>query len=192
MTQLFPTVMGDDFLKLCPSVARFHGTGPGALAEGSLRVRRGDNLLANWLGHLLRVPHAAESLPVRVEVLQWKRGEHWRRHFGSRRFESRMWEHQGLLVEAFGPARFGFQLDAKAGNLLFQTVGCWLLGLPIPGTFRPNIRVKASPSVTEPESDAVFSIFVEMTMPWLGRIVEYSGEMRQISTGKQLAAGENP
>ena len=112
MTRVFRSVMGDDFANLSPAVARFHGTGPGARARGSLRVRRGQGWLSMCMGWIMGVPAATDAIPVSLDVLPDFRGEHWSRRFGNRPFESQMWEHQGLLVEAIGPAHIAFRLRA--------------------------------------------------------------------------------
>ena len=180
--------MGPDFPKLHPSVARFHSFGPGALAEGSLRVRRGTNLVANLIGWLGGVPPASETgIPVRLEIQPGRRGEqglqgeHWRRRFGERPFESQMWERDGLLMEAIGPTVFGFRLLSEDGCLRFETERCHFLILPIPRFMWPRIRVVASPSPTDPESQQQFGIFVDFHLPCIGRIVEYSGEMLHLN-----------
>lgn len=176
---LFPNVMGEDFKRLAPVVGRFHGTGPGARAQGTLRVRRGSGV-AYGLGWILRLPRATEAIPVTLEVLPLPNGEHWRRYFGDQRFESRMRQQDGKLRESIWPACFSFQLLAEDGALVFHTKGCSILGVPLPRPLWPRIVVRASESVTLSESSERFTIFVEMSMPGLGRIVEYYGEMQQI------------
>ena len=179
---LFRSVMGEEFDKLDPAVARFHGTGPGARAVGSLRVRRGESLLSKCCGWFMRVPSASESTDVRLDVSDFSGGEHWSRRFGDRPFESRMWEQHGLLVEGFGPARFWFNLRAEAGSLIFDTVSCRILGIPLPRVFWPRIGVQASPGNSEQNSGDVFGIHVELSLPIVGLIAEYSGDMRQLSS----------
>ena len=190
MTGLFRSVMGDDFANLSPAVARFHDTGPGACARGSLRVRRGQGLLSKCMGWLMGVPAAADAIPVTLDVLAGSRGEHWSRRFGDRPFESQMWEHQGMLVEAIGPAHIAFRLRADAGDLVFDTASCRVLGIPLPSFLWPRIQVRASASESEPESLDRFGILVVLSMPLVGLIFEYSGEIKQIQSGNSADGDE--
>ena len=61
MSALFSAVLGDDFKKLHPAVARFHGTGPGAHAEGLFRVTRGNGPLSYAMGWIMRLPRSAAA-----------------------------------------------------------------------------------------------------------------------------------
>ena len=45
----------------------------------------------------------------------------------------------------------------------------------------PQIQVCAGPSNTAPESHEDFSILVTLSLPLLGLIVKYEGEMKQTS-----------
>lgn len=181
MSALFPAVLGDDFEQLHPAVAKFHGTGPGARAEGLFRITRGNGPFFYAMGWIMRLPQPAVAVPVTLQITACPRGEHWNRNFGTQSFQSQMWEEGGTLIEAVGCVHFAFQLREEAGALLFRTIGCKVMGLSMPYCIWPRIHVCASPSNTVPESYDVFSILVTLSLPLLGLIVKYEGELKRTS-----------
>ena len=181
MSALFPAVLGNSFKQLHPAVARFHGAGPGARAEGLFRVTRGNGPFSYAMGWIMGLPRAAAALPVTLQITACPRGEPWNRKFGTQSFHSQMWEEGGRLIEAIGFTRFAFQLREEAGALVFRTIGCKVIGLSMPKCVWPQIQVCAGPSNTAPESHEVFSILVTLSLPLLGLVVKYEGEMKQTS-----------
>lgn len=181
MSALFPAVLGDDFEQLHPAVAKFHGTGPGARAEGLFRVTRGNGPFSYAMGWMMRLPHPADAVPVTLQITACPRGEHWNRNFGTQSFQSQMWEEGGRLIEAVGCTRFAFQLREEAGALVFRMIGCKVMGLSLPSCIWPRIQVRASSSKSAPASRDVFSILVTLSLPLLGLIVKYEGEIKRSS-----------
>ena len=65
---------------------------------------------------------------------------------------------------------------------MFDTASCRVLGMPLPRFLWPRIQVRAGASESDPDSFDRFGILVELSMPLVGLIFEYSGEMTQIQS----------
>ena len=85
---------------------------------------------------------ASGASAARVPVSVWMREEGgietWRRDFGGAAFTSRLAQCGPLLVERFGPLRFGFALRREADGLSMHFARWWLGPLPMPRFLMPR------------------------------------------------------
>jgi hypothetical protein len=95
--------------------------------------------------------------------------ERWTRDFGGQTFRSHLSEHDGHLIERFGPIRFAFDLPSDQDGLEMRMRGWTLLGLPLPLILAPRSRAR------EWQEGARFRFDVPIALPLIGMIVHYQG-----------------
>jgi hypothetical protein len=104
---------------------------------------------------------------VEVDIREGK--ECWARTFGTQRLVTHQWLRDGLLLEASGPACFGFRMTSDTEGMQFTFARFWLLGLPLPHALSPRINAFAR------EQGAGWWLQVRMEVPVLGLITQYEG-----------------
>ncbi len=165
---LYARTMGGSFDTL-PAMVRamhdLHGDG-GAAGEGL--VERGSNPLARLVGALMRMPPAG-TWPLHVAFAERGGRETWTRDFGGHRFTSELSQSAGLLVERFGPLRFGFDLPSDEDGLRMELRRWSVFGIPLPRLLGPRIAAREWQ-----ESDR-FRFEVAVTLPLIGSVVRYAG-----------------
>jgi hypothetical protein len=112
--------------------------------------------------------------PVHVAFAEQGGVERWIRDFGGHRFASELGASRGLLVERFGPLRFGFDLPCSPAGLEMRLRRWSLFGIPLPRALAPRIAAR------EWEEDGHFRFEVEVALPWGGRIVHYDGRLKRV------------
>jgi hypothetical protein len=93
------------------------------------------------------------------------------RAFPGWRFVTLQTAGRGLLLERDGPATFGFALDVVDGAMTFETKEFRLLGVPLPSWAAPSVRAVAT------GSEAGWTVTVRLTLPFVGDLMEYHGEV---------------
>ncbi len=169
---LYRRALGEDFETLPSALRRFHGLPGGGHAAGFLRVMRGRGRLRTAAADLLKLPPAGERVGVDLQVVVEGDRERWIRRFGDDvRLVSTQRLEGGLIVETFGPFRFGFRLSGGPGGLRFDLVRRWLWGLALPARLAPGIEAKAA------GRDEGWWIDVSIRGPLLGLLARYEGKM---------------
>lgn len=120
---------------------------------------------------LLSLPRAGECVPLRLEIRAERKRERWIRYFDGQRLETVQWQQKGLLVEAAGPLRFGFRVEADQTGMRFTSLECRLLFLPLPGPIAPRITA----IVVGQETCWIIDMRIEA--PLLGLLARYEGEV---------------
>jgi len=166
---LYARVMGEDFALLPPAVRALHQVNGDLAAAGEAEVIRGRGLIARLLCRLMRFPAAAARVPVSVWMREEDGVETWRRAFGGAAFSSRLAQRGALLVERFGPLRFGFALRREPDGLAMHFVRWWLGPLPMPRLLMPRGTAR------EYEAESRFHFDVPIALPLLGPIIHYRG-----------------
>jgi hypothetical protein len=119
---------------------------------------------------------------VRVSVGRSPAGETWIREFDGRRFRSNhsagRGRFEGLVVEQFGPIRFGLAVLERDGRLGLQVRRWSIFGLPLPRHLMPWS------SAWESDVGGRFSFDVEICLPGLGPIVRYRGWLARVGPGR--------
>lgn len=168
------------FHALPPLVSKFHASK--GLVEGHLTVTRGNNIFANLIAVLGRLPKPSppnQPTFVRVRV----DGPSWYRTFGSQKLTSHWVTFNGLVVEKFlmGLVQFGFQLkpmkDKQRVGFYHKTKAMWVLYfIPVPSWFRLS-----ADGITWSHVDGKgWYVRVEVCHPLFGKIITYEGDVRVI------------
>lgn len=167
---LYGRLLGHALERLPAALRRFHGRGCGR-ARGSFAVVRGPGRRRAAACTLLGLPAAGEEVPVELLVTADRRGEHWRRRFGSRRLTSVQRARGALLVERFGPYAFGFRLAVEGETLVYRFERAWLLGCPLPR------RLALRSGAVCRGDGAGWQVESWVGLPGLGELVRYSGRV---------------
>jgi hypothetical protein len=168
---LYRRVMGAAFDRLPPLVRAIHQVHGDAGASGQGSVRRGGGLAGRAVAWFGGFPPAGEY-PLHVSFEENGGVERWTRHFGPHRFDSRLSEHGGKLVERFGPMRFAFDLPGDATGLVMRLTGWSLFGMRLPRFLAPRIDAR------EWQEEDRFHLHVAIAMPLVGEVVRYDGWLR--------------
>ena len=169
---LYAQVMGDRFMALPQAVRRLHEVVRDGSASGRAEVTRERTWAARAAAALFRFPAAGEDVPVHVAFTEREGVETWTRDFAGRRFQSRLSRRGPLLIERFGPLRFGFELPNDDGGLS-MSLKRWRIGpLPLPTILAPHSPAR------EWAEDGVFQFDVPIRAPLMGLIVRYRGWLK--------------
>ncbi len=174
LVPLYERAMGPAYARLPDAVRAMHSIAGDGASEGEGRVERGTSPLARLLGAVMRFPPAGEY-PVRVCFTEREGEEHWVRHFGPHRFESRLRARRGGVTERFGPLRFHFDLRGGERGLSMVLRHWTALGLPLPLALAP--RIEASESADGQD----FLFDVRAATPFGGTVVHYRGRLRRVA-----------
>jgi len=163
--------MGPSFDCLPAVLCRFHDLPDGGTAEGTFRVTRGHGVMRGAIATLMKLPCAGEGVTVSLRVTVDADGERWVRHFDSQVLITRQWMERELLFEAAGPLQFGFRMSVDGERMLFTMEQCRLAGVRVPLVIAPRI------SAVVEGRESVWHACVEVSVPMLGMLVRYEGEM---------------
>lgn len=164
-------ILGHCFRDLNPILQRFHGEQASQSAHGFLEVTRGSGLIARFIAFLMRLPEAAHAVAVHLSVVRSSRHEAWTRMFGDRPLVSRQTVHGGDLCEFFGRSSFLFDVRVVAGALHMTSYAFKLFGMPMGRWLAPQI------TSSECVADDGWTVAVDIRMPGVGSILQYSGHM---------------
>ncbi|MGO4711354.1 SDR family oxidoreductase [Bradyrhizobium sp. 2TAF24] len=165
---LYARVMGTAFDALPPRVRAMHDVLRDHGATGQAVVSRGRSRAARMIATLFGFPPEGEH-DLHVGFDERDGVETWTRDFGGRMFRSRLSQRGELLVEAFGPLRFGFTLPANGTGLTMRLQRWWLGPLPLPLALAPRSEAR------EWQADDRFQFDVPIALPLIGLIVHYRG-----------------
>ncbi len=175
---LYRKILGTAFEALPDRVRALHQPTETREWTGHARVRRGTGWGANAIARLLGFPGGADRVPVSVVLSPRQGGELWTRNFGGSNFSSIQecgtGRNDHLLIERFGPVSVALAL-VLAEDRLFLVPRSWsFLGIPLPRLLLPD------GTSFETEVDGKFRFDVEISMPLLGLIVAYKGDLTEI------------
>lgn len=179
-TEPYPETLAPVFHDLPPILQHLHHPGTRSIWRGRAKVTRGKGILAALVAALFRFPKAGFAQPVEVTFTTDALGrETWTRRFGSRVMRSTQEIGKGrdaaLIVERFGPFRFGLALDWD-GTRLQIIPRRWGIGpLPLPRWLTPR-----GPAWEEVR-DGRFHFHVEIILPLIGPVVRYEGWLEPVS-----------
>lgn len=175
---LYQRALGSAWHDLPEPIRRLHETGAGMVAEGRARVERGRNPLSRLVGMLFGFPRAGADVAVRVEISAHGGVERWHRSFAGRRLASTQQMGAGrfgrLIVERFGPFRFGLALVLEDRRLRLIPRRWTALGLPMPAALLPHGKS------WEAVEEGRFRFHVEIRLPLAGLIVRYQGALQRL------------
>lgn len=169
---LLKLCLGGHYGLLDPLVKKAH-TGSTRL-EGRVTVQRG-NWLANIICHIFSMPAACDDCQLTVK------GEHsldemsWNRCFGDFVMNSHFEREGQQLVEVLGPIRMNLILTVEQGALVYTLVKASLFGIPIPLFLAPKVIAE------EAQVDEIYRFKVNVSMPLIGLLVRYGGDMKLVS-----------
>jgi hypothetical protein len=127
---------------------------------------------------LIGFPGAGDAIPVVVEMRRAGNAEVWIRDFGGKRFRSEMRlagaPGSGLITERFGPFRFAIPLSTSSSALGFPVEHGWFMGLRLPRFLLPTSET------FEFEEAGAFRFDVSLSLPFLGKLVRYSGTLSEV------------
>jgi NAD(P)-dependent dehydrogenase (short-subunit alcohol dehydrogenase family) len=170
---LYARIMGAHWAALPPLVRAIHDLHGDAGAAGEGRVKRGRNPLARLMGRIAGFPPAG-AYQLHVAFAEHDGRERWTRDFGGHVFSSELSTKWGLVVERFGPMRFGFALDPAPDGLAMQLRRWSMFGIRLPCFLAPRIVAR------EYEADARFRFDVRLSFPLIGLIAHYEGWLTPI------------
>ncbi|ROS00249.1 uncharacterized protein DUF4166 [Sinobacterium caligoides] len=156
-----------------PTVVRRAHEGS-VLLRGEAKVERG-GFFAQLICHLLRLP------PARERCLLVVKGEHspgkmrWNRQFDDHVMNSKFYRRDECLVEQLGPLRLQMRLSVENEVLLYRLRKVSCFGVPIPRVLSPLVMAR------EREEGGFYRFDVSVSLPVIGLLVSYSGNLRVIS-----------
>ena len=159
--------------RLPAAVRELHSHVESVKYTGRGSVERGTSLLSQMVGAMMRFPTANSNTPVTVEFNIRDGKETWTRHFGSRQFQSTLSARGKYLRESFAFVSILFMLETDANGLRMLPVRWAALGIPLPKILWPGIVAY------ETEIDGRFHFYVEASMPLIGLVVRYRGELQR-------------
>lgn len=175
---LYPQLLGPAFATLPAAVQALHAETRARQWTGTADVERGKGPIAALIANAFDFPKAAASVPVSVYFSPEGEGERWTRDFGGRRFTSVQMagtsRNQFLLVERFGPLSVSLALLVDGDRLTFVPRRWALLGSPLPRAALPQGQSYES------APNGRFTFNVAITLPLVGRIVAYRGELSPV------------
>lgn len=187
---LFEQALGESWLRLPTPVRSLHGVAVEGEYHGEAKVENGSHPLARLVRRLMRLPIAAERVPVRVHIRAEEGCEHWQRRFGERRFQSTLRWHAGRqrIHESFRllglPLRFELGLVMRDYALHWPVTRGWFCGVPLPRFLLPT-----SESHEDVDAEGRFCFDVAVSLRGLGLIARYRGWLLPVSTPLPAVAG---
>lgn len=179
---LYPRILGSAYDALPAQVRQLHGSSELRRWSGVAEVRRGKGILARIIGAMLGFPDTAREVPVTVTFVPEKDGERWTRDFGGKCFSSVQWAGSGkngnLLVERFGAASIAMALVVDGARLFLVPRRWWVLGIPMPRFLLPTGES------FESECDGLFRFDVNISIPLVGFLVAYRGQLTAQAEGR--------
>lgn len=170
---LYQRILGQSWDQLAPAIRQLHAVTSSSSFTGRCRVDRGRNPFARLIATLIGFPAAGSDQSINVKLAVDGEGERWTRISGGHTFSSTQRPGNGpsawLVREQFGAVAVDMAL-VVAGDSLKYVVRRWsFLGISLPLSIGP--RSTAIESVV----DGKFKFDVEISHPFTGLIVRYSG-----------------
>jgi Domain of unknown function (DUF4166) len=126
-------------------------------------------MVRNIVAGLLRMPKAAENVPIRLDVVVSDDRERWLRNFSGRWLASVQWADGNLLMERFGLSSFSSALVVQGSRMRYEFRRAWFAGIPLPVWLSPYVDGYVDAGETG------WRVAVHIFAPFLGEIVHYEG-----------------
>jgi hypothetical protein len=177
---LYARLLGEDWPTVADEVRRAHYDDRSLERRGLFRVHRGIGFAARAIAALMRLPPAAEGVPVDLRIEAVGDGERWIRHFGRKRLTTYQRPlPDGLLGERFGPMELAFRVTVIEGEIRYASIGARLrvgpFGIPLPRFLSPRVEAREAPG-----SGGATQVMVEVSLPWIGRLIRYEGLLYEV------------
>lgn len=166
---LFKRLLGASFDGLPAPIRRVHDGREHKVLSGRCHISRGSGFLVSLLGWAASLPRSGDDLPLSVSFLCDGAGEVWSRDFGGHPMRSTLAEHNGLLEEVLGPARFRFALRVDDSGVAWSVAGISVLGVPLPAAWFQAVTARQSVQADR------YTFDVRAELPWIGLLVHYHG-----------------
>jgi hypothetical protein len=160
--------MDGAFVKLPDVVQRAHrGT---IRLSGLACVERGRGL-GGLIAMIMRLPKSNPAADLVVTAWHFADQMVWSRSFDGRVFESTFKKEDDFLVEQMGPLSLFLQPMAEGGRLVYRLIATHLGPIALPRMLAPSM------TAWESEKDGKYAFEVSVSLPFLGRLVRYSGSL---------------
>jgi hypothetical protein len=160
--------MDGAFVKLSDVVQRAHrGT---IRLTGSAKVERGKGL-GGLIAALMRLPKSNPKADLIVTAWHFPEKMVWSRSFDGRVFESTFRKDDDFLVEQIGPLSLFLQPMCEGGRLVYRLIATHIGPIALPRALSPSM------TAWESETDGKYAFEVSVSLPFLGRLVRYSGQL---------------
>lgn len=166
---LFPTLLGDEWMRLPEAVRRMHDDAPQVRARGEADVGGATHPLARIARRLLRLPEPGAGQALEFSIERRADRETWTRKFADHPMRSTLTQSGTQLRERLGPVTFFFELRHRGDAIDWQLRGARVLGLPLPRGFFGDV---ISRSGSDHER---YAFEVDVRLPLIGRLVAYRG-----------------
>lgn len=183
---IYERVLGPDYARLAPAVARFHRLAGRWRMSGRVRMRGPRGALPRLLARALGAPLADGDGPLAFELDARPDREIWLRRFPARAMDSTLSFADGRIVERLGAATLTFALTAAAdGRLVMELLAMRFFGLPCPAWLRPRIVAEERGSTVD--GGDRFHFLVGARVPLVGPVVHYEGWI-DLASAERIAA----
>jgi hypothetical protein len=160
--------MDGAFAKLPDVVQRAHrGT---IRLSGTASVERGRGL-GGLIAMIMRLPKSNPAADLIVTAWHFADQMVWSRSFDGRVFESTFKKDDDFLVEQMGPLSLFLQPMCEGGRLVYRLIATHIGPIALPRAFAPSMIA------WEGEKDGNYAFEVSVNLPFLGRLVRYSGSL---------------
>lgn len=167
---LYTRLLGGHIAQLPASVQRIHKTSLNLSGTGN--VMHGSNILARLIVRLTGLPKAGRRQTVHISIQRQQDDEIWTRNFNNVRFTTRLAHHRQYLDEHFGPFSLLMHIEVRNFSLVYRLQKLRFFSIPLPRFLTPRIDA----SEIGIGEDILFRM--EMSFPWIGRIIRYCGHVR--------------
>ena len=172
---IYRRLLGSAFEGLPQKVRELHDGAGKRRWSGTANVERGKGPIAAIAAALFGFPRSAQSVPIIVTLTSEGQGERWTRDFGGQIFTSHQSPGTGrnahLMVERFGLISVAIAMVVEGDRLVLVPRRWSVHAIPLPRCLLP----KGGSYETERNGRFVFD--VEVTLPIIGRVVTYRGEL---------------
>lgn len=174
---IYRRILGSAFDQLPLPMRQLHGSENERSWRGTANVRRGRRFASRLIRAALGFPGNGDNIPVKVSFSPDGNGERWTRNFNSHVFSSHQSCGTGkddhLLIERFGVVSVSMALVVENARLFLRPRRWSVLGVPMPKFFLPNGLS------FESEAGGKFRFDVNVSMPIIGLVAAYEGELTQ-------------
>lgn len=173
----FRTAFGARWSRLPPALADFHDGPSPRRYRGKVEVTRGLSPVAGLLADAFGFPRPGSDVPFAISVRTQGPRQIWEREFGVSRMTSRLEPAgEGAVIEQLGPVAFRLAVQQVPVGIRLTVERGWFLGIPVPRALLPIA------DATEIEHDGAFYFDIDLTLPILGRMVQYRGWMKPVES----------
>lgn len=175
---LYRQLLGEAYGRLPAPLQAMHDMREPARAHGIATVERGHGLMPGLIGWVFGFPDSGDNVPLTVSFTKDRGREIWERDFAGKRLRSIQelgrGRQRGQLIERFGPFAFSMTAQVRNQQLYLDVSGAWFAGVPLPSILHPRALA------FEHDADGRFNFHVELGLPLVGRLVQYSGWLEPV------------